>query len=87
MADVDGIARATTQGLLGMARTELTELKDRTAAVGEQVLSVFGQIPFKDGMRQQIEAVDGDAPRVSWVGRGSASAGASRRARSVPRRS
>ncbi|MBE7203527.1 MAG: hypothetical protein INR70_37820 [Parafilimonas terrae] len=58
MADLDGIARTTTQVLLGMARTELTEVKDLTAAVGEQVLSVFGQIQFQDVVRQQIEAVD-----------------------------
>ncbi|MBE7200854.1 MAG: hypothetical protein INR70_24050 [Parafilimonas terrae] len=58
MADLDGIARTTTQVLLGMARSELTEVKDLTAAVGEQVLSVFGQVQFQDVVRQQIEAVD-----------------------------
>ena len=58
MVDLDGIARTTTQVLLGMARTELTEVRDLTAAVGDQVLSVFGQIQFQDVVRQQIEAVD-----------------------------
>lgn len=58
MDDLDGIARTTTQVLLGMARTELAEVKDLTAAVGDQVLSVFGQIQFQDVVRQQIEAVD-----------------------------
>lgn len=58
MAELDGIAKTTTQVLLGMARSELTEVKDLTAAVGDQVISVFGQIQFQDVVRQQIEAVD-----------------------------
>lgn len=58
MDNLDGIAQTTTQVLLGMARTELAEVKDLTAAVGDQVLSVFGQIQFQDVVRQQIEAVD-----------------------------
>lgn len=58
MDELDGIARSTTQILLGMVRVELTEVKDLTTAVGDQVLSVFGQIQFQDVVRQQIEAVD-----------------------------
>jgi hypothetical protein len=46
MDELDGIARTLTQVLLGMVRAELTEVKDLTAAVGDQVLSVFGQIQF-----------------------------------------
>lgn len=58
MAELDGIARSTTQVLLGMARTELTEARESTGLVGDQVLAIFGQIQFQDVVRQQIEAVD-----------------------------
>ncbi|SDN06779.1 Methyl-accepting chemotaxis protein (MCP) signalling domain-containing protein [Methylobacterium phyllostachyos] len=58
MTELDGIARTTTQVLLGMVRTDLAEIASQTSAVGDQVLSVFGQVQFQDVVRQQIEAVD-----------------------------
>ena len=58
MTDLDGIARTTTQVLLGMVRTDLAEVTSLTSAVGDQVLSVYGQVQFQDVVRQQIEAVD-----------------------------
>ena len=58
MTELDGIARTTTQVLLGMVRTDLAEITSQTSAVGDQVLSVFGQVQFQDVVRQQIEAVD-----------------------------
>ena len=58
MAELGGIAETTTRVLLGMARTDLAEVKAQNAAVGDEVLSVFGQVQFQDVVRQQIEAVD-----------------------------
>ncbi|WP_331312641.1 methyl-accepting chemotaxis protein [Methylobacterium mesophilicum] len=58
MAELGGIAETTTRVLLGMARTDLAEVKAQNAAVGHEVLSVFGQVQFQDVVRQQIEAVD-----------------------------
>ncbi|MEL6059569.1 MULTISPECIES: methyl-accepting chemotaxis protein [unclassified Methylobacterium] len=58
MTELDTIAQTTTQVLLGMVRTDLTEVASLTGAVGNEVLSVFGQIQFQDVVRQQIEAID-----------------------------
>lgn len=58
MAELGGIAETTTRVLLGMARTDLAEVKAQNAAVGDEVLSVFGQVQFQDVVRQQIKAVD-----------------------------
>lgn len=58
MTELDSIAQTTTQVLLGMVRTDLTEVATLTAAVGNEVLAVFGQVQFQDVVRQQIEAID-----------------------------
>ncbi len=58
MTELDSIAQTTTQVLLGMVRSDLTEVASLTSAVGTEVLSVFGQVQFQDVVRQQIEAIE-----------------------------
>ncbi|MCJ2089992.1 methyl-accepting chemotaxis protein [Methylobacterium sp. E-005] len=58
MTELDSIAETTTRVLLGMVRSDLTEVASLTKAVGNEVLSVFGQVQFQDVVRQQIEAID-----------------------------
>lgn len=58
MTELDTIAAMTTQVLLGMVRSDLMEVAALTGAVGNEVLSVFGQVQFQDVVRQQIEAID-----------------------------
>ena len=58
MTELDSIAQTTTEVLLGMVRNDLSEVATLTGAVGNEVLSVFGQVQFQDVVRQQIEAID-----------------------------
>ncbi|WP_267360767.1 MULTISPECIES: methyl-accepting chemotaxis protein [unclassified Methylobacterium] len=58
MTELDSIAQTTTEVLLGMVRNDFSEIATLTGAVGNEVLSVFGQVQFQDVVRQQIEAID-----------------------------
>lgn len=63
MSDLDGIVGDTTRAIAGMAETEFGEIEALSDRVGDQVLTVFGQIQFQDVVRQQIEAV-GESVRM-----------------------
>ncbi|SFU75314.1 Methyl-accepting chemotaxis protein (MCP) signalling domain-containing protein [Methylobacterium sp. 174MFSha1.1] len=63
MSDLDGIVGDTTRAITGMAETEFGEIEALSGRVGDQVLTVFGQIQFQDVVRQQIEAV-GESVRM-----------------------
>lgn len=63
IGDLNGIVGRTTQTIADMAQTELSELAVLSDRVGDQVLTVFGQVQFQDVVRQQIEAV-GEAVRM-----------------------
>ncbi|UHC20164.1 methyl-accepting chemotaxis protein (plasmid) [Methylobacterium currus] len=63
MSDLDGIVGTTTQAIAGMAETEFGEIAALSGRVGDEVLTVFGQIQFQDVVRQQIEAV-GESVRM-----------------------
>ncbi|WP_410825933.1 methyl-accepting chemotaxis protein [Methylobacterium sp. sgz302003] len=57
IAELDGIGATSTRAIIDVARSDLAEIEAQTAAVGRQVLALFGQIQFQDVVRQQIEGV------------------------------